>query len=100
MLYEVITPGVVWDSAKGVWQFHTRESEKMLAYDASGEKRAQMLAAARSRLAELEPLEVAAQIQLAGADTALEAHIEAKLVPLKEAYELKKTEFRKAQKDP
>jgi len=96
---EVPTPGVVWDSAKGVWQFHTRESEKMLAYDASGEKRAQMLAAARSRLAELEPLEVAAQIQLAGADTALEAHIEAKLVPLKEAYELKKTEFRKAQKD-
>ena len=95
---EVPTPAVVWDSAKGIWQFHARESNKMHAYEVSGEERENMLQAAKARLTEIESLEKRVGEQLKEADAAMEAYQESSLAPLKEAYKEKRTEFRDAQK--
>lgn len=94
---EVPTPAVVWDSAKQVWQFHTRQSEQLEAYEATGAQREQMLQRARARLAEIEPLEAEARRQLQQADATLAAFIETEVQPLQAEYESLRYQFRDQQ---
>lgn len=62
---EVPTAYVTWDSAKSIWTFHERESDKADAYSKSGAAREKDLALVETRLGELEKLEPLANEQVA-----------------------------------
>jgi nitrate/nitrite transport system permease protein len=65
---EVPTPSVVWNAAVGIWEFHARENYKQRAFELTGDRKADWLAATESRLQNLERLSAEADRQVAVAE--------------------------------
>lgn len=93
---EVPTPSVVWDSAKGVWLFHKRETAKADAYVMDSGERMRNIKAATARLGELGVLEIQAEKQIADVKDASKEKFDRLVAPSKEAYDGKREEFRNA----
>lgn len=95
---EVPTPGVVWDSAGGIWRFHSNESKKDEAYRLTGSNRISQLESAKTRLAELDALEATAKKQLADAEATSKDKFEALVAPSKAAFEQAQSAAREARR--
>jgi nitrate/nitrite transport system permease protein len=86
---EVPTPLVVWDATKGIWNFHSRESDKSEAYELTGTDREAKLAAVQARLAELKPMAQRAAAQVEAAEAAQQQELEQAVAPLERLYQFK-----------
>ena len=90
---EVPTPNIVYDAAKGIWRFHVREDFKEEAYGLEGHSREQQLAIVRQRLADLEPLEAAADEIVKVTESNRDLRMEIAVEPVLKKYESKRAEF-------
>lgn len=80
---EVPTPSVVWNAAIGIWEFHTRENDKQRAFELTGEKKSEWLAATDSRLKTLDSLLAEADRQVAEAELNSTSLLNAKIAALR-----------------
>ena len=96
---EVPTPTVVWDSAGGIWRFHSNESKKDHAYQLTGAERISQLESAKQRIAELDALEATAKTQLAEAEASSKEKFATLVAPSKSAYESAQAAAREARRE-
>lgn len=94
---EVPTAFVTWDSAKSIWVFHERESDKADAYAQTGTDREEMLGATEQRLAELAKLEPLADEQVARVREESKAATNALVAPLLAQKEQMAADFKQLQ---
>ncbi|HCS53601.1 ABC transporter permease subunit [Rubinisphaera sp.] len=94
---EVPTPAVVYEAARGVREFHDRETDKQTAYSLDGQDREASLDQVQEELKAITAEKVKADAEVMSAEIARKAFITEKLEPLKAEYETKKEEFLKAQ---
>ena len=86
---EVPTPGVVWNAAAGIWEFHARENDKQRAFELTGDRKQAWLTEIESRLVTLETLAAEADRQVAEAETASTQQLNERVADLR----LKTTEL-------
>lgn len=95
---EVPTPSVVWDSGKGIWRFHERESAKEEGFLLTGPARDAELQTSLERLEEVEKLEALAREQLTATRESSKTRFDEAVAPSKKSYEAKREEYRQFRK--
>jgi len=94
---EVPTAYVTWDSAKSIWVFHERESDKADAYTEEGASREETIASTEHRLSELAKLEPLADEQVSRVRKESDAATSSLVAPLLAQKEQIATEFKQLQ---
>lgn len=96
---EVPTPAVVWDAAKGIWTFHTRESAKEAAYVSAPDDIEAAVAQATGRKEELEVVLIpAAEAKVAEVADAEAEWRKRAIGNRRDALEAKRTEYADARR--
>ena len=93
---EVPTPAVVWDAARGIWEFHTRENDKQKAFELTGDQRNQQIAAIETRLKELESLAEEADRQVRDAEAAAALQLGKKVAEVQKRFAAEVAALQKA----
>lgn len=89
-------PSETWHSASSIMQFHSRENDKMKAFNLSGEEAEAMLTQVNSRLEELVPKEQEVNKLVAEAKADAKQVTESKIAPIQVEYDAKSAKFKSA----
>lgn len=89
-------PAETWSSASSVMQFHTRENDKMKAFNLSGKQAETMLVEVTARLLEIGPKEEEVNQLVTKAKTKAGEETKEKLTPIQNKYDSQSAGFKAA----
>jgi len=92
-------PSETLSAAGAIWDFHTRENDKLSAFELTGAKRDARLAAVESRLAELDPLEKEINQQVVDEGKKADERAKQRVASLQAKHEKLKAKLDKASKE-
>ncbi|MCA8986409.1 MAG: ABC transporter permease subunit [Planctomycetaceae bacterium] len=95
---EVPTPAVVLDAAQGIYQFHTRETDKQKAYTLEGAEREAVLASVEAELLKVRDNKVIAGDNVSAAEQVKAAEQKSLLAPVEQNLEIRQAEIAEARR--